>query len=548
MNTVMLQAALEKAANNQKFDIINIPGGVLDISYLSDQLIYFAKSRRKGIAEENMPLWIIGAGIGKSIIDGGKKNSILAIYTYDLHDDMAANITVQGITFRNSKPGSVGHALTIVTGEANIRIINCEFINCYGNNGGTISAAAGAVTKAPGNISIVNCSFTDNIGGMELSTNSLTLIEECTFRNTKDNPCIIAGSKSGTLAIVDCVFENNSLAVNGFLGEGGTLEVTGCTFTGNFGALWVDGSNSTFKIHGNSFENNHALVGGALHASVVYSGNFSLRNNIFRNNSAVNHGGAAYIYSSSRETLNRYDANAKISLVNNIFENNSTSVEGGALRMETYMGSIELINNTFAFNKNTQCDAGAALSIFLSDNSATAALYNNIFWGNRCEDGAGIDILINPDWKAPHTSTIPDGIGAGVELSHNIFSKESITVPTSVKRSSNQNSDPLFGDNLRLSLGSPAIDAGINDVWGPIGQNLNKDYEGNKRIQDGDGNGSDIIDIGAIEFPGSGPIKHSVLREQRISSQFWQKSFVFLLNGSIYEMHSKNVSTINYFF
>ena len=502
VNAVMLQAALESAANNQKIDIINIPGGVLDISCLSKPLLYHAKSHPKGLGEENTPLLIIGAGIGKSIIDGGKKNNILDIWTYQLHNDMAAHITVQGITFRNSKPGSVGHALSIITGKANIKIINCEFINCYGNNGGTISAAAGGgVTEALGNISIVNCIFTDNYSGMELSTNALTLIEECTFRNTKDNPAISAASKSGTFAIVNCVFENNhSGAINGFLSESGTIEVTGCTFTGNSGALWVEGINSTFKIHGNSFENNHALVGGALHASVVYSGNFSLRNNIFRNNRATNDGGAAYIYSSSRETLNRSDANAKISLVNNIFENNSTSVEGGALRMETYMGSIELINNTFAFNKNSQCDAGSALSIFLSDNSATAALYNNIFWGNRCEAGAGIDILINTDWQAPHTSTIPDGIGAGVELSHNIFRKESITVPTSVKRSSNQNSDPLFGDNLHLSLGSPAIDAGINDVWGPIGQNSNKDYEGNKRIQDGDGNGSDIVDIGAIEF------------------------------------------------
>ena len=173
--------------------------------------------------------------------------------------------------------------------------------------------------------------------------------------------------------------------------------------------------------------------------------------------------------------------------------------------METHMGAIELINNTFAFNRTHQCDEGAALSIFLSDNSATAGLYNNIFWGNRCNTSPGIDLLIDTDWQAPHTSTIPDGIGAGVELSHNIFSKESITVPTSVKRSSNQNSDPSFGDSLRLSSGSPAIDAGSNDVWGPIAQKSNKDYEGNERIRDGDGNGSDIVDIGAIEFPGGVP-------------------------------------------
>jgi hypothetical protein len=306
------------------------------------------------------------------------------------------------------------------------------------------------------------------------------------------------------LGIIDCVFENNySGAVTGFLSEGGTIEVTGCTFTGNAeGALRVEGAEAAFKINGNSFENNRALVGGALSASVAYSGNFSLRNNLFRNNRSTNDGGAVYIYSSSREKLNRYDVNAKISLVNNIFENNSTSVKGGGLLMETHMGAIELINNTFVFNTTNQCDEGAALSIFLSDNRATAGLYNNIIWGNRCNTGPGIDLLIHNDWQAPHTSTIPDGIGAGVELSHNIFSKDSITVRASVKKSSNRNSNPSFGDNLRLSSGSPAIDTGINNVWGPIAQKSNKDYEGKKRIQDGDGDGSDIVDIGAIEFPG----------------------------------------------
>lgn len=499
VNVVMLQAALTDAANNQKLDIISIPGGVLDISNLSGPLWYFAESRPKNIPEENMPLWIIGAGMGKSIIDGGNKNSILDIYTYDLHKDMAANITIQGITFRNSKPGSVGHALAIGTGKANIRIINCEFINCHGNNGGTISAFAGDA-EAPGNISIVNCIFTDNHAGIETSSNALTLIEECTFRNTKDNPAIKAASKNGAFAILDCVFENNNSAVSGFLSEGGSIEITGCTFTGNYGAVDVEGIESTFKIHGNSFENNSALEGGALRASIVYSGNFSLRNNSFRNNHSTNDGGAAYIYSSSVELLKRYDVNAKISIVNNIFESNSTSVEGGGLRMETHMGAIELINNTFAFNKTRQCDEGAALSIFLSDNSATAALYNNIFWGNRCNTSPGIDLFVDTDWQAKHTSTVPDGIGAGVELSHNIYCKDNITVPTSVKRSSNLNSNPLFGDSLRLSSESPAIDAGINDAWGPIGQKSNKDYEGNERIQDGDGNGSDIIDMGAIEF------------------------------------------------
>jgi hypothetical protein len=69
------------------------------------------------------------------------------------------------------------------------------------------------------------------------------------------------------------------------------------------------------------------------------------------------------------------------------------------------------------------------------------------------------------------------------------------------------NEDPLFestGDHpYALSLGSPCIDAGNPDT---TGLNLPQwDVMGNQRIWDGDGNGTEIIDMGAYEF-GAVPI------------------------------------------
>lgn len=66
----------------------------------------------------------------------------------------------------------------------------------------------------------------------------------------------------------------------------------------------------------------------------------------------------------------------------------------------------------------------------------------------------------------------------------------------------NINADPVF-DSLseypyQLAAGSPCIDAGTPDTTGlnlPYG-----DIIGQKRIWDGDGNGSEIIDMGAYEF------------------------------------------------
>jgi len=51
--------------------------------------------------------------------------------------------------------------------------------------------------------------------------------------------------------------------------------------------------------------------------------------------------------------------------------------------------------------------------------------------------------------------------------------------------------------NLRLQSGSPVIDAGDNaDAGG-------NDLDNTARVQDGDGNGSAVVDMGAFEFPGA---------------------------------------------
>jgi hypothetical protein len=54
--------------------------------------------------------------------------------------------------------------------------------------------------------------------------------------------------------------------------------------------------------------------------------------------------------------------------------------------------------------------------------------------------------------------------------------------------------DDDYGD-LRLTVGSPAIDTGTNDAIG-----LPTDLDGNPRVMDGDGDGTPTVDMGAYEY------------------------------------------------
>jgi hypothetical protein len=53
----------------------------------------------------------------------------------------------------------------------------------------------------------------------------------------------------------------------------------------------------------------------------------------------------------------------------------------------------------------------------------------------------------------------------------------------------------IGGNNFSLLENSPAVDSGKNNTQLPL-----TDYNGEKRILDGDGNGSLIVDIGVDEF------------------------------------------------
>jgi len=145
---------------------------------------------------------------------------------------------------------------------------------------------AGPVIVAWGNATLDGCTVTGGMGG--LSTNGWPLtVANCAFRRNQGSALFM----DGFAMIVNCVFSGNAGSSGAAATAiGGTF--SGCTFSGNAattgGAIYVNGG--TVDILGCSFTGNRAATaGGAIYTS---SATTSLVNCVFQSNSAASRGGA----------------------------------------------------------------------------------------------------------------------------------------------------------------------------------------------------------------------------------------------------------------
>jgi hypothetical protein len=171
----------------------------------------------------------------------------------------------------------------------------------------------------------------------------------------------------------------------------------------------------------------------------------------FFSNSAGEDGGGMY----NNESYNSLIANCVFSL-------NSATLTGGGM-YNVNESSPKVINCTF--NNNSAESAGGALC----NNNGYPTLVNCILWGNSAPDNQEI---------------------------HNIGSSTPVVSFSNIsggyKGTSNIDADPLFADGeLRLSKGSPCIDAGDNNA---VPDDISSDQDGNPRIL------NSIVDLGAYEF------------------------------------------------
>jgi len=225
-----------------------------------------------------------------------------------------------------------------------------------------------------------------------------------------------------------------------------------------------------------------------------------LTNCIFSGNSASSGGGIFSVHMQ----------NTHPRVTNCIFSGNIASGDGGGVC--TFHDFTTFANCTFSDNQASG-DGGAYC---ISNNGGTADFNNCIFWGNTAA-GEGPQIAVKVGTSTVNYSNVQGGksdiYDPYVRLvwgSGNIGDDLVNDAPLFVDA---DGADDIVGtedDNLRLSNGSPCIDAGdnnsvpvdINDIDndGNTVEPFPWDLDGRPRIIDGDCNDTDIVDMGAYEF------------------------------------------------
>lgn len=229
-----------------------------------------------------------------------------------------------------------------------------------------------------------------------------------------------------------------------------------------------------------NFTNNSANSGGG-----IYNDNSSpvVSHSILTNNTAINGAGIT----------NTNDSQALLS--NLILNNNTATQSGGAILNE---------NSNSIVSQATLIGNSATNGSGIANINSSPVVNNSIFWNN--EPSAPIN-----DDADSHTTVNYSIVQNGWNGNGN-HNKDQDPLFLKIVDEQAKHSTQIGGEDFHLKAGSPAIDAGHNDLIpldladaecaggdGNTNEPVEIDFEGQTRRADGDGNGTDIVDMGAYE-------------------------------------------------
>jgi CSLREA domain-containing protein len=451
-----LRAAVQEANALPGDDIISLPSGTYTLT--------LAGAGEDVAASGDLDLTgnvaLDGAGAATTIIDGGQADRILHILG-------AQRVHIAGVTLThgNGSGGGIrneGAALVIVNSTV------------FRNNAGL---DAGGVLSS-GTLTITGSSITENNAGRDaggiLSSGALYIDDSTVHDNNAggnaggvlaSGPLFIAAStlstnnarddagallSSGTTVITGSVImDNNAGNSGGGLFHTGPATVTGSTFAVNSAGTRGGGifSAGPLAVTGSTFSDNSGGDGGGLltrAVATVVNSTFSA-NDAVKGGDIFNDGGGLVVHNST--------------LFGEVSDPDRSSVasplaSGGGISNDAAGGGSVLLTNTI-------------LAGHESGGNCSGAITNG---GNNLEDGTTCG------WKSDNGSL-------------------SATDP----RLGTLAGKPAY---FPLGPGSPAIDAGSNMACAAAPVD-NFAQNGAIRPIDGDGNGSAVCDIGAVESQGA---------------------------------------------
>ena len=550
-NVTQLRSVLRTAQNNGQADTINIAAGTYSTGGVPFSYIQPATS-------ENFSLTIVGAGAGRTILDGADRERVLQIFTPLI--DFRVVITIRSLTIQHGFQETVGAGLLVQTSSARVVIENCNFSinsanrdgggafistskssitltsntftdNSAFNAGGEASGGGASLHSGTGGITLSNNIFTNNFipldgsgGGADIETASGAI---SLTRNTfTDNSVGGSGSgggadinsNSGAITLTSNTFTNNSVEFpeelvfhNGGGADIGTssgaITLANNIFTGNLGGGGVDieTNSGAIALANNGFNNNGSLGRGGAAGIINNSGTITLLGNSFDDNGASSTGGAD-IFSGS----------GNVSLRNNIFTNNGSDFGVGGASVGNDSGDIIFTNNVFINNSAGIGDGGADLSngtgdITLTNNTFTLNSSNSppLVGGLRISvDGDNSIINIYNNIAFGNTAggntadivVIDHRVGGGVGSTVNLFNNDFTVFScfglcgSNIIQGNNINLDPLFVDAPNGNVHLRGGSPAINAGNLFAPALPSTDFEGDQRILD------TTPDIGADEI------------------------------------------------
>ncbi len=274
----------------------------------------------------------------------------------------------------------------------------------------------------------------------------------------------VAGDRADNAyhVITNAASSDENTVVDGFVISGGNAN--GVAESDQLGGGLTSAGSAVFRNC--AFRENHA----GLHGGAVYTvAGLQFANCLFEGNFAGENGGAV-------------SDSGGCHFVNGAFQGNAAGKEGGAIRRSLSPGNFSLTNCSFQGN-----DAGVAGgAVFLAPAPTPRFLTNCLMWNNRAGGSTALA-----------TSSIE---GQSIVYSHCLVENVDLTGSFNGFDGTNPANNPRFllpiapeesprtGGDLRIMIGSPALNAGDN------GQNAEPlDLGGSPRIQEA------TIDLGAFE-------------------------------------------------